>query len=599
MKPNAFYHQVIQQKQRELDRETTTLNLLSWSRLVVVICIGTCIWFATQGEGRILYSILAFLLSIGFLWLVRSYHIKKTHSEFLKQVIITSERELAAFDLQRYPWEDGERYNTAEHPFANDLDIVGAHSLFQFINRTHAVRGEQKLAAALLYPELDRTAIEERQEAIKELSLDRTWTLEFEADSELGKDHVEISEFIQRWEPIPPVSIGYRILTWILTAIGACSMLALIVTGDIRWFSFGTSVFAVNLVVFGMVAKRIFQELGQMDRTYLTLASYARLLKRIESASWNSTRLKRIQESLIVSDGTASEKLDTLSRIYTNLESVRNGFAMIHFNGTMFYHVHQFHRLIQWRKRHGEQLNTWIDAIGAVEELLSFSVFAYNHPNYVYPEINENYRIQFDELVHPLLAEGKCVANSIDFSQRGFVILTGSNMSGKSTFLRSLGIGLTLSYAGSVVPARNSLVHPMPVLASMRLKDSLADSTSYFFAEIKRLQFIMETAREQRCFVLLDELLRGTNSDDKIAGTIAIVDELASLQAMGIIATHDLEVCETESKHPNYLKNKCFEATIERDELLFDYTLREGICKNRSASFLLEKYAVITPKSKG
>jgi DNA mismatch repair ATPase MutS len=166
-------------------------------------------------------------------------------------------------------------------------------------------------------------------------------------------------------------------------------------------------------------------------------------------------------------------------------------------------------------------------------------------------------------------------------------------MSGKSTFLRTLGVNMVLAGVGSPICASAANIHPMQVLVSMRLSDSLTDSESYFFAEVKRLKEIMDTLESKKCFVLLDEILRGTNSDDKRNGTIEVIKKMIAKNAIGAIATHDLEVCLTTNQYPNILANKCFEVEIVNNDLVFDYKLRDGICQNKSASFLMKKMGVI------
>ncbi len=166
-------------------------------------------------------------------------------------------------------------------------------------------------------------------------------------------------------------------------------------------------------------------------------------------------------------------------------------------------------------------------------------------------------------------------------------------MSGKSTFLRTLGINMLLTGVGAPVCAQRAVVHPLPVLVSMRQSDSLADSESYFFAEVKRLKQIITAMQGQRSFVLLDEILKGTNSDDKQSGTIGVIKKVIAQNGTGVIATHDIEVCNTSSEYPQYLKNECFEVQITNNELVFDYTLREGICQNKSATFLMKKMEII------
>jgi DNA mismatch repair ATPase MutS len=219
--------------------------------------------------------------------------------------------------------------------------------------------------------------------------------------------------------------------------------------------------------------------------------------------------------------------------------------------------------------------------------------FAYNNPDFVYPQINNQLDINFEHLGHPLIAQSKRVTNSISFENEQFFILTGSNMSGKSTFLRTVGLNMVLAGIGAPVCASNASVHPLPVLVSMRLSDSLSDSESYFYAEVKRLKYIMEQLENEACFVLLDEILRGTNSDDKREGTMEVVRKMAHHNVFGGIATHDLEVCTVSAEFPKTLTNKRFEVAIVNDELLFDYKLQDGICQNKSASFIMKKMGVI------
>ena len=227
------------------------------------------------------------------------------------------------------------------------------------------------------------------------------------------------------------------------------------------------------------------------------------------------------------------------------------------------------------------------------EKLNSLANFSYNNPDFVFPKINSEYKIGFSNLSHPLLNPETRVGNDTYFYPESFMVLTGSNMSGKSTFLRSLGINMVLGGIGSVVCASEATIHPLAVLVSMRLSDSLSDSESYFFAEIKRLKQIMDALEEQPAFVLLDEILRGTNSDDKRNGTIEVLKKVIAKKAIGAIATHDIEVCLTTNDYPGILSNNCFEVEIRDNDLHFDYKLREGICKNKSATFLMKKMEVI------
>jgi DNA mismatch repair ATPase MutS len=262
-------------------------------------------------------------------------------------------------------------------------------------------------------------------------------------------------------------------------------------------------------------------------------------------------------------------------------------------NGIALYHLHVYRRLIKWKKKHAQHVNDWLDVIGEFESLGSLANFSYNNPNFAYPTINTNDVIGFTDLGHPLIDRETRVDNSVSFEHQKFIILTGSNMSGKSTFLRSLGINMVLGSIGSCICASSATITPSKVWVSMRMSDSLDENESYFFAEVKRLKQIMVHTATGPSFILLDEILRGTNSDDKRHGTIDVIKKLLSKNVIGTIATHDLEVCLTTDEYPTKLTNKCFEVEIIDDELYFDYKLREGICKNKSATFLMKKMGVI------
>ena len=257
------------------------------------------------------------------------------------------------------------------------------------------------------------------------------------------------------------------------------------------------------------------------------------------------------------------------------------------------YHLHVLRGLSNWRKNYAVHIEDWLSVIGAFEKFNSLANFSFNNPAFTFPSINENNEIQFEDLGHPLISREKSVTNSIAFQPQSFFILTGSNMSGKSTFLRTLGINMVLAGIGAPVYAHKANVHPLPVIVSMRLSDSLTDSESYFYAEVKRLKYIMDTLDDKPCFVLLDEILRGTNSDDKRNGTIEVIKKMASKKVFGGIATHDLEVCNVADDFPEILTNKRFEVEIKNDELVFDYKLRDGVCQNKSASFIMKKMDVI------
>jgi len=259
------------------------------------------------------------------------------------------------------------------------------------------------------------------------------------------------------------------------------------------------------------------------------------------------------------------------------------------------FHVHILYALEKWKQKNGQYIMPWLELSGEVEALNSFANLSFNNKTFCQPQTSETETLMTVDMGHPLIGSEKRINNSISFSQQRFVILTGSNMSGKSTFLRTLGINMVLARAGSNVCADQFIFYPYAVHVSMRITDSLQDSESFFYAELKRLQgIIFQLQAGEKTFVILDEILRGTNSNDKHNGTIGLIRKLAAANACGIIATHDRTVSKLAEENNGYISNKCFESEIINDELSFDYKLKEGVCTKLSASFLMKKMGVIS-----
>jgi DNA mismatch repair ATPase MutS len=236
----------------------------------------------------------------------------------------------------------------------------------------------------------------------------------------------------------------------------------------------------------------------------------------------------------------------------------------------------------------------WLLAIGEFESLNSFANLAFNNPEYCYPQISGEEIVIAAKIGHPLIRKEKNVSNDISFEQQRFIVLTGSNMSGKSTFLRTVGINIVLAKAGSAVCAKAFSFFPFDLYVSMRITDSLQDSESFFYAELKRLHGIIQHLEEKnKTFVMLDEILRGTNSNDKHNGTVGLIRKLVANNACGIIATHDLTIADLSKEYNGYMGNKCFESELVKGELIFDYKLKDGVCTRLNASFLMKKMGVI------
>lgn len=567
------------------------LQLIGWSRLIVLLISGTLFYYSRSENG--IPFLIGGIIFLGLFVFLVNYHFRIKRKLQVASTYLWLNESEHRFLTEALPYyEDGKEFLDTKHPYSFDIDLFGPHSLFEHLNRTSTVIGSEKLAGSLLQTQ-DHKSLKESQEAISEVAEDLEWRQAFQVYAKLGKDSPEIRNYIEHWQDSKQsISIISVVLAFIFPTLGLTSMILLWQTGQVYWFNVAVILYVVNMLLFGAVVGKIRDEIGKTERIGAALSAYSEMLRLIENRAWKSAKLKEIHSKVHSKNQTASALLKEASKIYENMDSINNGMAVFLLNGTIQFHVHIFRQLVKWKKNHRESISQWIEQIAEVESILSFSNFQVNNPEYCFPDLNGD-QISFEELGHPLISKEKRVCNSISFDQERFMILTGSNMSGKSTFLRTLGIGVILSNAGSVIPAKSARFYPIPLLVSMRLSDSLEESTSYFFSEVKRLKLIIENLNQGPAFVLLDEILRGTNSDDKQNGTIGIVEQMVRLNAIGMIATHDLEVCETTRSHPAYLKNKCFEVEIRDNDLFFDYKLRDGICQNKSATFIMKKYEII------
>ena len=583
--------------QEKYSKELSSINKkyssISLLRLLSVILFLGAFYFYIR-DSAVQYVLLVVVFFAAFIFLMRHHAKLLLKRKITEALLLINKNENDYLDKNSLPFANGAVFNDFHHPYAYDLDIFGDHSLFQNLNRTATYIGKKKLAQQLLTL-LSNDEIIQNQKAVQELTTKIEWRQEFLAYAKVGKDNKASYQALLAWSKFPITSLPKwtAVISYITPFLFLVTLLAYIITSNVVLLSYLTYIFLLNLGILGFFMKRIQIEIANAEDIDKVISQYGLLLKKIEEESFQSQKLLDLQQKLKFKTEDASHHLKNLSELFSNMDTIGNLVAASLFNGTFLFNLHVLRKLLAWKEEHAAILEEWLEVIGEFEMMNSLANLAYNNPEFVYPTINSDFKIDFENLSHPLLNAKNRVGNDTSFHPQSFMILTGSNMSGKSTFLRSLGINMVLAGIGSVVCAKNANVHPLPILVSMRLSDSLSDSESYFFAEIKRLKQIMEELENQPAFVLLDEILRGTNSDDKRNGTIEVVKKVIAKQAVGAIATHDIEVCLTTNEYPDTLINKCFEVEIVDNELHFDYKLRDGICKNKSATFLMKKMGVI------
>jgi DNA mismatch repair ATPase MutS len=574
----------------QLNSQYNTISLIRFLIALGFLALGYYSLKSDNASGFVFAMIICAVLFSGLMRLHTNVSRKRARAA---AVVKVNEEEMAYLLNGTMPFFDGVQFTNHQHAYSHDLDIFGPRSLFQNLNRTETYSGGKKLSELLLNV-LPQKDILRNQDAIKELSLKPKWRQEIMALGKTNKDNAAAYNKLHDWIKHTPVNLstiaGIIAIVSPLALLG--SIIAYLVTNDDVFSTMAGYLIAFNFSFILGYVKIIKNEIGHTTEIHNIIHHYGLIIEQIEKGHFETEKLKELQKYLLSNGKTASSHTKRLAVLFSRMDIVNNIFGAAVLNGISLFHFHTLKSLLAWKKQHAQNVTLWLDTIAEFEALSSLANLYYNNPDFTFPELNSNHEIKFTDLGHPLISKSKRVGNDVDFNP-GFTILTGSNMSGKSTFLRSLGINMVLAGAGGPVCASKAVIHPLPVLVSMRLSDSLSDSESYFFAEIKRLRQIMDTLQQDRAFVLLDEILRGTNSDDKRTGTIKVLRRMVGFNAIGAIATHDIEVCNTVEELPGKLINRCFEVQIVDNELYFDYKLRNGICKNKSATFIMEKMGVV------
>ena len=318
-------------------------------------------------------------------------------------------------------------------------------------------------------------------------------------------------------------------------------------------------------------------------------------IQLIEKINFNSTYLQDLQIQFRQQNGKASVQLHQLKKILERLDMRFNIVVFIPLNILLQWDLQQVVALEKWKRHNHKKVMAWFTALGEFEAVSSLATLSFNHPGWCFPVFKEaHFFIEGKEIGHPLIQPGKCVTNPVKIEQAGeLMLVTGSNMAGKSTYLRSIGINTILAMAGAPVCATYFCLSPVQIISSMRIADNLEENTSTFYAELKKLKTIIEKVnKNDKIFILLDEILRGTNSFDRHTGSAALIKQLIKHNAACMIATHDVELAKMKEENPRNIFNYHFDAQVNKEELYFDYKLKEGICTSLNASILMKKIGI-------
>jgi hypothetical protein len=600
------YRANLQKYQDAISTLGKELNQLSTYRLFAFLVSAVVLIILANARLSEVMFLVCVLAIIGFSLLVKHYnkldHLKQ-HNTFLKEI---NEHEVSKLENKLTEFPDGQQFVNRDHSYVSDLDIFGRHSLFQMIDRTTTESGKALLAEWLSEP-ASKDGILQRQQAIKELAGMLDWRQDFQATGmhfvHKKNDYNKLLTWARK-----PIRLLPRQSRFMMAVI-PLSVLSTIALG---YFIFeflylgnftGIIPLAIISIINGLVLKKvkpIAEEIvDDLHENIKVLGGYHSLITKIESEKFQSRILQQLQLVFQQKEFSAAAEIKKLMNIVETFKmrggklQIKHAFYPV-FNTLWFLDIYLIILTEKWKQKNGSFLNPWASAVSEFEVLCSVAGFYYSNPSFTFPEIkDEPYIIHFEMLGHPLISAERRVCNDFDLHGRGEIaMITGSNMAGKSTFLRTVGVNLVLALMGAPCCAKFGKVSNMKIFTSMRTQDNLEEGVSSFYAELKRIEQLLKLIQSgEAIFFLLDEMFKGTNSQDRYKGGVSLIKQLHELNAFGIISTHDLELAKLAGNHM-IVANFSFNSEIKDGEMLFNYALTEGICQDFNASELMKRSGI-------
>lgn len=584
--------------QAKSDKKKAHIKLIAFARFVCFVGIFPAYFFLSP-SNNLLALIVSLLLLAAFLFLIKKFIQTEKELLFYQHLHKINQDEIRALNRDLSPFESGSKFIDPHHDYSYDLDLFGAGSIFQFLNRTVTRQGKNRLSILLKQSIRSSDEIRDRQEAIQELAEEFDWRQKFMAKG------METDGAKNQYADSINQTINLKSAHQLNCLIKTLPVVTLILIGlriaGIDSYSFYRLAILAQWITIGFYFKTILKFHQVFENQGKLLSRYSEMLKHIETKTFKSKYLEELKERLSHGGKTASSITSELQKILDQFDYSKNILVGFILDSIFLWDIRCLVRLNKWQQNYAGDLPLWFDVIAELDALNSLANCNYNNPQWVTPVVSQvSFVLNAEELGHPLIDETRCIRNSFKIlNDEKIVIITGANMAGKSTFLRTVGVNLVLASAGCKVCAQSFEFSPIRIYTNMRTTDNLMNDESYFYAELLRLQSILELLRNgENLFVILDEMLKGTNSVDKLNGSKELIKQLLALNTHGIVATHDLGLTEMASIYPDKLKNQCFEVQLTNDELTFDYKLTDGVTKTMNATFLMKKMGIIPDKLK-
>ncbi len=594
MDPQQFYSNRLSELNTQLKKLQQRKSSFGWLRLGAIIAIIAG-FYLLWSLGVVYVVITTVVLLFTFTRLIYADLKNQSEIEHTTRLIHINKDELKCLAGNYYDFETGAEHIPKEHHYCNDLDIFGRASIFQYINRTTSEPGSKELAEYLKSP-ASMPVIKQRQEAIKELSTKTLWMQNLQSLGKKNKITFCTKSRLEEWMKDPLVFSNFKSWKWLRYVLPAIilSIVILYIFDEV-----GNSVFYGTLLIFAVVSYQINKLVAplheQLSKVADELNTLSTSISSIETENFDSALLKELQSVFLEKNKKTSDDILQIKKILDKLDLRYNLVLSLPLNLLLLWNLQQVLDLEKWKGNRQNYFNLWLDYLAKFEALSSFGILYFNQPKWIFPNVHEKYfSIKGNEIGHPLIPIEKRVDNFIDIPDSAeLMLVTGSNMAGKSTYLRSIGVNVVMAMAGAPVCARSFSVSHVQVISSMRIADNLEESTSTFYAELKKLKTIIEKVNlGEKVFILLDEILRGTNSLDRHTGSKALIKQLIKKKAAAIIATHDLELAKLKEEFSDNILNYHFDVQVSEDELFFDYLLKPGICNSLNASILMKKIGI-------
>lgn len=568
--------------------------MLGWARLAVVVVLALCV-YSLWPMGLAVVIPVGIILLAAFLRLVSAALDTEENIQNTQRLTNISQEELQVLSGKYTHRPDGAIWLSHFKLTDNDLDVFGQASLFQYINRAGGYHGQLALASAFVQA-TNQQEILSKQLAVKELSNLPEWRLQLQAHGSKEPITKSAETVVAQWlaeESGPLTKPLWRVLRFIIPAIsfGALFLnLANVIPDGLL-----NTILILVLAFVSSLYKKVSQQYSHLSKIVPQLNAFMPLLKWMETGQFQSALLQTQQQHLQHGQKNASSEIAALNAILKRFDYRLNPIVHVPLNVFLFWDLQQVLALEKWKQKQTGQIGKWFEAAGEMEMLASLATLSFNQSKWVFPEITgEWFSLSCQHAGHPLIKETKLVSNSFGMDGTpSFALITGSNMAGKSTFLRTIGANMLLAMAGSPVRASYMKLPVLKVICSMRIMDNLEEETSTFYAELKKMKAIVEAANAgEKVFILIDEMLRGTNTFDRHTGSVALIKQLLHKNAVGIVATHDVALADLEQQYPQQVSNYHFDSTIVNEEIIFDYKIKNGVCHSTNASLLMKKIGI-------